>query len=75
MLTSDLVFHVLNWTGEISLGDSRRLQEALIRAKDALQDAKGSVTTGYKGEEDTLTLTEGVVQLASSILDEMRKKK
>lgn len=60
---------------EISLGDSRRLQEALVRAKDALQEAKGSVTTGYRGDADTLKLMEGVVELAASILEEMRKKK
>jgi hypothetical protein len=59
---------------EISLGDSRRFQEALVKAKDALQEAKATVTTGYKGEAETLDDMEGIVELAQSIRDEMSRK-
>jgi len=59
---------------EISLGDDRRFQEALVRAKDALQEAKATVTTGYKGEKEMLRMMSGLLELAQSISDEMRKK-
>lgn len=59
---------------EISLGDDRRFQEALVRAKDALQEAKATVTTGYKGEREMLRVMDGLLDLAKSISDEMHKK-
>lgn len=57
---------------EISLGDRRRFQEAIVKAKDALQDVKGTVTTGYAGDKDLLKMMEDIHMLAKSILDEMR---
>ena len=59
---------------EISLGDDRRFQEALVRAKDALQEAKATVTTGYKGERDMLGVMDGLLDLARSIAEEMHRK-
>jgi hypothetical protein len=59
---------------EISLGDDRRFQEALIRAKDALQEAKATVTTGYKGEKDMLRVMDGLLDLTRSIAEEMHRK-
>jgi len=59
---------------EISLGDDRRFQEALVRAKDALQEAKATVTTGYKGEKEMLRVMDGLLDLARSIAEEMHKK-
>jgi hypothetical protein len=56
----------------ISLGDSRRFEDALAQAKDALQEAKGTVTTGYRGERDLLEQMESMHSLAGSLLDEMR---
>ena len=59
---------------EISLGDNRRFQEALVKAKDSLQEAKATVTTGYKGEKDMIDLMAGILALANSISEEMNKK-
>ncbi|MEK6777537.1 MAG: hypothetical protein AABY87_11785 [bacterium] len=59
---------------EISLGDDRRFQEAMTRAKDSLQEAKATVTTGYKGEKETLRVMEDILNVAKSISDEMHKK-
>jgi len=56
----------------ISLGDSRRFQDALAAAKDALQEAKGTVTTGFKGEKDLFSDMEAIEQLVGSIAQEMR---
>lgn len=58
---------------EISLGDARRFQEALVKAKDALQEAKATITTGYKGDKEMLQLMEGILNVANSISDEMHK--
>jgi hypothetical protein len=59
---------------EISQGDERRFQEALVRAKDSLQEAKATVTTGYKGEKDMLNVMDGILNLAKSISNEMTTK-
>lgn len=56
----------------ISLGDMRRFEEALAAAKDALQEAKGTVTTGYKGSRELLEQMESIILLAGSIEVEMR---
>jgi hypothetical protein len=57
---------------KISLGDARRLQDSIVLAKDALQEAKSVVTTGYKGEANILAEMEGLTDLADSILREMQ---
>ncbi|HYJ88383.1 MAG TPA: hypothetical protein VEW46_20120 [Pyrinomonadaceae bacterium] len=56
----------------ISLGDERRFEEALAAAKDSLQEAKGTVTTGYKGSRDLLEQMESIILLAASIELEMK---
>jgi hypothetical protein len=56
----------------ISLGDKRRFEEALAAAKDALQEAKGTVTTGYKGNREMLDQMESIILLAGSIETEMK---
>lgn len=64
----------LSRSHEISLGDRRLFQEALLRTKDALHEAKSTVTTGYKGEADLLNMMDEILQLANSIAEEMHKK-
>lgn len=59
---------------EISLGDEQRFQTALVEAKNALQEAKATVTTGYKGEKDMLRVMGSILDLAKSISDEMNAK-
>jgi hypothetical protein len=56
----------------ISLGDARRFEQALAEAKDALQEAKGTVTTGYSGDLDLLGQMESITTLSNSVLGEMR---
>lgn len=57
----------------ISKGDASRFEEALAQAKDALQEAKGTVATGYKGNKELLDQTESIGALATSLLNEMRE--
>ena len=55
----------------LSLGETARLREALARAKYELQQAKGLILEGYKGERDLLDTVESILRLAESICDDM----
>ena len=57
----------------ISKGDASRFEEALAQAKDALQEAKGTVTPGYRGDKELLGQMESIGTLAASLLSEMRE--
>jgi hypothetical protein len=57
----------------ISLGDTRRFEEALAQAKDALQEAKGTVSTGYKGNRELLGQMDSIVKLTNSLHEEMQR--
>jgi hypothetical protein len=59
----------------LSLGETTRLREALTRARYEMQQAKGLILEGYKGERDLLDSAESVWRLAESIYDEMRAYK
>lgn len=56
----------------ISQGDERRFEEALAAAKDLLQEAKATVTTGYRGRHDLLEQVDSIILVSQSIRDEMR---
>jgi ParB-like nuclease domain len=56
---------------EISKGDERVFREALVEAKQNLQKARGTVLTGYDGNEDLRETAEDVLELAQSLLDDM----
>jgi hypothetical protein len=56
---------------QIALGDTKLFRDALTSAKVELQNAKGTVTTGYQGEQDLLDIAVDSRDLASTIVDEM----
>jgi len=56
----------------ISRGDSRRFEEAIISAKDSLQEARGTVTTGYNGDSAILREMEGILKIGNAVIKEMR---
>jgi hypothetical protein len=60
---------------EVSYGDERVFQNALIQAKDALQKARGTLSTGFHGEEESMRLANAIADLASDLVDEMLRKK
>jgi len=63
--------YTLERSREVSIGDERRFREALTRAKDELQRAKGTVTTGYKGEENLFNLITEIQRIAKTLRIEM----
>jgi hypothetical protein len=59
---------------EVSYGDERVFHSALIQAKEALQKARGTLSTGFHGEEELLRLANAVADLASDLAEEMERK-
>jgi hypothetical protein len=60
---------------EISKGDERVFRESLVAAKQNLQKARGTVLTGYDGNEDLLSTGQDIVELSTSLLQDMRDHK
>ena len=58
---------------DIGKGDEQLFREALIAAKQSLQEARGKLLTGYEGEVDLLRTAQEIVNLADSIHGEMAK--
>lgn len=56
---------------EISRGDERLLREALVVAKQALQEARGKLVTGFDGQDELVETACDIKMLADSIVDEM----
>jgi hypothetical protein len=61
---------------DISQGDERIFRQALQQAKQALQKAHGTLTTGYASDEDDmLALAGDIDSLAHALVDAMVAKK
>jgi len=63
---------------EIGIGDKRRFRDSLVRAKEELQQARGTVTKGYGGEEDLYETIKDIGLYAEKIkgeMEEFRSKK
>lgn len=58
---------------EVSFGDERVFQSALIQTKESLQKARGTMSTGFHGDHDLLQLAEQIVDLACDLLDDMQR--
>lgn len=56
---------------DISKGDERLFREAIVAAKQSLQEARARILTGYSGESDLLETAEDIVELAESVFEEM----
>ena len=61
----------LDVSHNLSRGESARLREVLTRAKYDLQQAKGLILEGYKGEMDLRETVASIADLAESLLDDM----
>lgn len=60
---------------EISVGDEQRFRDSVTLAKEHVQQAKATVTTGYKGDKEPWTTVEAIISTATSIRDEMAPKR
>ncbi len=52
---------------KVGLGETKRLREALTRARYELQQANGLILEGYRGEKDLLDTAENIQRLADNI--------
>jgi hypothetical protein len=59
---------------EISKGDERVFRESLVDAKQNLQKARGTVLTGYRGNDDLFKTAEEIVELSQAVLADMSPK-
>ena len=69
--------YTLERSHEVSIGDERRFRESLTRAKDELQRAKGTVTTGYQGDKilfntGSVVINDRGKELLAKIADSLR---
>jgi hypothetical protein len=60
---------------DIKIGDKRRFRDAITSAKEELQQAKATVTTGYACEEDLYETIKDIMLYAETIRDEMESKR
>lgn len=60
---------------DIGKGDELLFREALVAGKQSLQEARGTLLTGYKGESDLLKTAEEIAVLADDIFNEMATRK
>lgn len=56
---------------DISRGDERLFREALIAAKQSLQEARGKLLTGFQGDPEVLEIVKDIRLLANNMVDEM----
>jgi hypothetical protein len=59
---------------DISKGDETLFRESIVAAKYALEQVRGKLITGYKGEFDLLEEAEDIALLSTSILEEMQTR-
>jgi hypothetical protein len=59
---------------DVGRGDDALFREALLAARQALQEARGKLLTGYNGERDLRTVAEEIAELADSVLAEMAQR-
>jgi len=59
---------------DIARGDTALFREALLKAKQSLQEARGKVVTGFNGEPDLVREMEQIVDLTSALEDDMSKR-
>jgi ParB-like nuclease family protein len=57
---------------DVAKGDAAKLRENLISARRLLQDARGKVLTGYRGEQDLIEVADDILTLAESVVEDMR---
>ena len=58
---------------EVSYGDERVFHSALIQAKEALQKARGTMSTGYRGDKALMQLANQIVDLANDLVVDMKR--
>ncbi len=64
----------LNVALEVSYGDEKVFSQALHHAKEALQKARGTLSTGFTGQRELLSLAESILDISDDLVAEMNRK-
>jgi len=64
----------LDISHDIGRGDDALFREALLGARQSLQQARGKLLSGYEGERDLKRVAEDILILAESIDEEMQEQ-
>lgn len=59
---------------EVSYGDDRVFQDALVMTKQHLQKARGTMSTGFSGDQEQLRMANEIADLAADLAEEMERK-
>lgn len=59
---------------EVSFGDDRVFQDALVMTKQHLQKARGTMSTGFDGDAEQLRMANEIADLAADLAEEMERK-
>ena len=57
----------------IARGDTALFREALLKAKQSLQEARGKVETGFAGEQDLVREMEQIIAIGTALEGDMRR--
>ena len=57
---------------EASLGDERRFRDSVVRAREELIRASGTVTTGYRGNAELLRSANDILTIAAELVERMK---
>ena len=58
---------------DIARGDTALFREALLKAKQSLQEARGKVETGFAGEQDLMREIAQIIVIAAALDGDMRR--
>lgn len=59
---------------QVSLGEEKRFRETITRIRYDLQQARGLLLEGYRGERDLLDAAHAVAELATDLLQAMQRR-
>lgn len=65
----------LNVALEVSYGDEFVFTKSLHQAKESLQKAHGTLSTGYSGDLDLLKLADSLLNLSTDLVEDMERKR
>ena len=60
---------------EVSYGDDKVFHTALLQAKEALQKARGTMSTGFHGDKELMALANQIADLANDLLADMERSR
>jgi len=59
---------------EVSYGDESVFEDSLINARNNLQKARATLSTGYHGDRDLIRTADEICEIAYDLAEEMRRK-